>query len=153
MCSTAKIDCVRKRSLHSCRRSWNALPDRNHVQCEFFDLLTWVRKKNTHRKRSMCETGVCLLLNWIQEGWTTVYWSKRRIAGSYNSHMRSLQLSCLTWIQYTDARSLSDTVHSLKSVIKRTNVVKERSLWHVWFKQLVHIFVQLSEGSQSKEEG
>ncbi len=25
--------------------SWNALPDRNHVQCERFNPLTWVRKK------------------------------------------------------------------------------------------------------------
>ncbi len=26
-------------------RSWNALPDRNRVQCERFNPLTWVRKK------------------------------------------------------------------------------------------------------------
>ncbi len=26
-------------------RSWNALPDRNHVQCDRFNPLTWVRKK------------------------------------------------------------------------------------------------------------
>ncbi len=26
-------------------RSWNALPDRNRVHCECFNLLTWVRKK------------------------------------------------------------------------------------------------------------
>ncbi len=26
-------------------QSWNALPDRNRVQCERFNLLTWVRKK------------------------------------------------------------------------------------------------------------
>ncbi len=46
-------------------RSWNALPDRNRVQCERFNPLTWVRKKirttnalQMHCKRSMCETGV-----------------------------------------------------------------------------------------------
>ncbi len=40
--------------------SWNALPDRNRVQCERSDPLTWVQNENTHCKRSMCETGVML---------------------------------------------------------------------------------------------
>ncbi len=46
-------------------RSWNALPDRNRVQCERSDLLTWVRGKNapqTHCKQSMCETGVRIVV-------------------------------------------------------------------------------------------
>ncbi len=36
-------------------RSWNTLPDRNRVQCERSDPLTWVRKK------SMCETGIIII--------------------------------------------------------------------------------------------
>ncbi len=34
-----------------------ATPDRNRVQCEHSDPLTWVRKKNPHCKRSMFESG------------------------------------------------------------------------------------------------
>ncbi len=37
-------------------RSWNALPDRNRMQCERSDPLTWVRKKI----RSHTENGVCV---------------------------------------------------------------------------------------------
>ncbi len=47
---------------------------------------------------------------------------------------------------------LSDKVHVLESVVSWTNGVKERPLWRIWFKQLVHIFVQISEGSQCKEQ-
>ncbi len=47
--------------------------------------------------------------------------------------------------------STLDTVDALESVV-RTNGVKDRSLWRVWIKQLVHIFEQISEGSQHKEQ-
>ncbi len=46
---------------------------------------------------------------------------------SLNLKLQSLLISCLHWIQYTDVRLLSDTVHVLESVI-RTNGVKEFSL-------------------------
>ncbi len=38
------------------------------------------------------------------------------------------------------------------SLSSGTNGVKECSLWRVWFKQHVHVFVQISEGSQRKEQ-
>ncbi len=39
-------------------RSWNALPDRYRNQCESFNPLTWVWKKNMHRKQSVCKTDI-----------------------------------------------------------------------------------------------
>ncbi len=42
--------------------------------------------------------------------------------------------------------------HSPRAWVCQTNGEKERSLWRVWFKQLVRVFVQISEGSQCQEQ-
>ncbi len=44
------------------------------------------------------------------------------------------------------------TQSTLESVVRTNNAVKDRSLWRVRFKQLVHIFIQISERSQHKEQ-
>ncbi len=54
-CSTEEIDS----SLLQPHRSWNALPDRNRVQCERSDPWTWVRKKIG------TANGVCVNQAWF----------------------------------------------------------------------------------------
>ncbi len=99
-CAVTLIQRVqRKRSLLQTHHFWNALPNRNRVQCEHHPL-TWARKKyapHTHWKQSNVNLALCVRAASVHEStvsrrerelWMVKHWQELKRNALYKLYWR-----------------------------------------------------------------